>query len=294
MHTLSEREAPANARPYLVDAVRRRSFVLFLGAGVSRGLGLPNWQELVQKCCVLAGIDFHADKKLPALMDRAFDAEASAGRSPSQLVRRALYETLPSSGAQLPVDRLQNPLLLSLGALVMSAARRSNAEVVTWNFDNILESYLVAHGFSVQVLTSDAFDLRGDVDVHVYHPHGYLPYGATNDSDDLVLSRDQFLDRMSENTDRPWSSLVISRLHVKTMIAVGLSFEDENLLRLMRHVTPKDRPLGYSIGVFDDDERAMLRKERIVPVCMNDHQETPAYLLNICQLAARSVNVTPS
>lgn len=264
---------------------------MLLGAGVSRGIGLPGWADLVKRCCAALGVGFDPNE-LTSKMDEVYDA----GRSQhpplprETIVRDALYRDV---GDRYSIHDLRKPLLLALGAITMTGARHGSTDIFTWNFDDVLESYLVAHGFGVQVITTDAFDVRGDVDVHVYHQHGYLPLLNSDRASDLVLSRDEFLERLSDDTSKPWSASLISQLQSRTAICIGLSFKDDNLMRLIRiaskHTT--SRPIGYSLNVHSESRSAELRRSSIIPVQFNSHDEIPDFILSVCKSAARSVNL---
>lgn len=285
-------EDPLVAAGHLAVAIKRGTFVLLLGAGVSKGVGLPDWSELVQHCCAITGAAFDPHE-LTGAMDDAY--EHGAGLDPpltrDEIVRTALYAELESSDGY-QVEELRAPLLIGLGSLVMSGARNGSTEVFTLNFDDVLESYLVAHGFAVQVITGDAFDVRGDVDVHIYHPHGYLPFGRKRASPDLVLSQDEFIERLSDNPEQPWPASFLSHLHGRVAIAIGLSFSDENLLQLCRRANKYlNRPLGYSLNVHTEKQVKLLRRNGIIPVSFGSHDEIPDYLLKLARQTARVINL---
>lgn len=292
MEDYSAREDPSVAAPHLRVALKRGTFVLLLGAGVSRGVGLPGWAELVERCSESVGVPFDGGR-LTAVMDEVYDrAENQVPPVRKEdIVRSALYQGIDATNGY-SVSNLRAPLLVGLGAVVMSGARNGSTEIFTLNFDDVLEAYLVAHGFAVQVITSEAFDIRGDVDVHVYHPHGYLPMGGGSSSSDLVLSQAQFVERLSNNTDEPWPASLLSHLYGRTAIAIGLSFSDENLLQLCgrarRHLK---RPIGYSLNVHNGTETNRLRRYGFVPVQFTSHDQIPDYLLNIARATAECVNV---
>lgn len=139
--------------------------------------------------------------------------KACGGHAFVDIVHRALYSELPSTGGY-PDEIVRLPLLSSLGALVMSLARGGVADVFTLNFDDVLESYVNIHGFRSQVISEFPSDLRKDVDLQVFHLHGFLPlnreFGPATTW--LVLSHHEFLERVADDPSKPWPTLLGSRL----------------------------------------------------------------------------------
>jgi hypothetical protein len=156
----------------LARRLAQRRLSLFLGPGVSTAFKLPQWSELLDNLYSVAG------EKRPAARNNTQDAETLAAKPKYRHdsikfatdARTALYQGFS-------IDSLKgsdNPMLSALGALVMSSVRGAAVNVITFNFDDLLETYLRWRGFVVgSVAALPAWN--GVSDVTVLHPHGLLP-----------------------------------------------------------------------------------------------------------------------
>ncbi len=220
MHDLIARQDPQEAAGHISEALRTGNVMLMLGAGVSKGIGLPMWDALVADCRAAVKLS-RKTGDTSTLMDEVRDHFGEGGSGDAQfaeLVKAELYKKLAGGCAgDYTINESRSPLLIALGVVGYAQARHSTAEIFTLNFDDVLEAYLVAHAYRVQVATSAELNLRGDVDAQVLHPHGYLPRGATSPraGTDLVFTREQYEKRLSQNPDAPWPSLIISRFGLR-------------------------------------------------------------------------------
>src|SRR5258706_12337035 len=177
-----------DSQRFLGSTLRAGSLALFLGAGVSKPLGLPDWPTLISRVATRAGLTLDASTIADAKSSRvAMDSVESSNAFPeySKLVHDALYD-----GLTFTDDIVTQKLLVAIGALTMSSRRGSVRTVVTLNFDDVLEQYWSIHGYSWQLVTGLPTLLQ-ETDVTMYHPNGYLPLiGAS--SDFLVFSERSF------------------------------------------------------------------------------------------------------
>jgi hypothetical protein len=184
-------------------------------------------------------------------------------------------------------------MLIAIGALVMASARGSIGDVFTLNFDDLLEWYLELHGFKTQVVSEFPAYLRGDVDVTLFHPHGFLPLlsSAHPASEWLVLSHQELVQRLAAGADSPWPTLLGSRFLTKRFLAVGTSMNDLDIdVHLARARAAIDKgPLGFVVDVgISKDRQEELMEVGLVPVVLDAYDEIPDYLLRICRKAAAS------
>lgn len=285
---------PDVAAAALATYLCRGELSLLLGAGVSRGLGLPNWVELVKKCEVASGLADGSGESSLELMSRADTARRrieKQGRSFMDAVHEALYPAELRENGQYADSILANRLMISLGALVMSSVRGSVTDVLSLNFDDALEWYLHLHGFRTQVVQEYPAILRSDVDVRIHHIHGFLPlreeYGR---SEWLVLTKKQLTARLASDAGAPWPALIGVQLMSKVLLAVGSSMSDIDLDVVFERAgaaVDGARPLGFVVGVdLTEARQTEMLELGLVPVALAQVDEIPSLLLEICQRAA--------
>lgn len=272
--------------------VSRGELVLFLGAGVSTASKLPNWERLVKRCEKAAGITPPAGKRTTEEFMEAMDAvaeEVGDADKFRELVRTNLYPKSFIAKGSYPDSILRQKLLIALGALVMPSGRGSINEVITLNFDDLLEWYLKLHGFTSQSVPNFPVYLRSDVDVTIYHPHGYLPLtGASTDW--LVLSRQEFIDRIAQIDGRPWSELLVNTFMTKRLLAIGTSMSDLDMSVYVAKAQGGSKdgfPAGFVVAVgMKESKRKRLLNAGIVPIVLDSYDDIPTYLLGVCRHAA--------
>jgi len=274
--------------------LRRGELVLLLGAGVSDGLDLPNWRTLVERCEVAVGIDISDRDPMHRIDDVQGKFQRVHGSGNGDFlgfVREHLYPEQYRSERSYPRSILQKEMLIALGALVMSSVRGSVTDVLTLNFDDVLDWYLRLHGFRTQVVTDLPRMLRGDVDVHIHHIHGFLPLTAAwEPSDWLLLSYDQLIERLSQEAGAAWPTLIGSLFQSKVILAVGTSMSDidvHTMLRRAQRKEAKDVGRGFVIDrQMSEEDRSKCLRFGLTPVSVETYEEIPRFLLGICQEAA--------
>lgn len=286
-----DRDVACNA---LAALLRDRQLALFLGAGVSMGMGLLNWSDLVQRCERAVGIDpamvaYNTDypRRMQSVRDNL------GGANYIDIVRSGLYPDDYLANAEYPDRILVEKMLIALGALVMASARGSVGDVITMNFDDVLEWYLHLHGFAVQVVTEPATLLSGSADVRIHHFHGFAPLTSiARPSSALVFSYHEYIERLAQDSSAPWPTLLANQLMTKTLVFVGSSMSDTDidvaLSRARNHVLGS-RPLGYALLVDPGIDKVQhLKSFGIVPVQLPSFDEVPNFLLEVCRRAAKN------
>ena len=269
---------------------------LALGAGVSKFLGFPLWWELVHGICVEHNGEssINEDTTTAELNDTVDKIEREINDSIkfNELVKKTLYENVDYLD---DVTVIRKELLISLGALMMGSRRGSVNNVITYNYDDVLEWYLGLHGFDVRVI-SDPRTMTTNSDVTIYHPNGFLPLQDNkNLSKKLIFSETSFVnrERVSMLEDKLWTN-VLDRLSIeKTFIFIGLSGRDPTiyprLLDIFKNQLNETRPVGYWFYVREDGmEKQEIDKNLrsgIVPIVVKNKDDIPRYLLDVCQRA---------
>jgi hypothetical protein len=125
-------------------------------------------------------------------------------------------------------------MLSAIGSLVMSSRRGYVANVVNFNFDDLLEIFLEFHGFVTDSVFKDRH-WAGNHDVTIYHPHGFLPLDKRHpSSDDITLGTDDYLTVMLPDARNLWRPLLQTFLRTHTFLHIGLSGKDPNLQSLIQ------------------------------------------------------------
>lgn len=292
MHARDQWDDDATLINYLATQLIRGRLGLFLGAGVSKFYGLPDWYELIDKLC-----RFHGEPIAPQddLVQKAgfLRAKYYKGDAKSFLasLKSALYEGVALDFAKIR----QSDMLAAIGSLVMSSKRGSAAKVFTLNYDDLLENYLEFHGFTTNVIWRDNHWAQSE-DVTIYHPHGFLPLAHDNNSDDVTLGTSDYYKIMNSDI---WKPLLVTALRTHTFIHIGLSGTDTHLQNLLHdltksHAISHERTAYHSVRFAIEGNRdeigVILDSEGVYTMKVANYGELPAFLFKICQ-AARTLRM---
>lgn len=272
----------------LAGYLRSGQLSLYLGAGVSQGMGLPSWQDLVERCERAAGVTPDGSADLMRRMDTVRRRVEGLSKFKT-LVRDNLYADLAATNSY-PDELLINRMLIALGALVMSSVRGSVTDVFTLNFDDVLDWYLHLHGFKTQVVTELPELISAQTDVRILHVHGFVPLTTEfTASEWLILTHDQLVERLTDHA-KPWPIAISSMLQSKIMLAVGTSMNDIDMDVLVKRAhafVGGARPVGFVLckGLTEDRAEA-LAEWGIECVAFDEFEEIPEFLLGVCRRAA--------
>lgn len=290
---------PPSAIEYLSTCLRKGTLVLFLGAGASKGFGLPNWKDLInllRKEVELPEItDSPSADDLQHAADEVKTALKNSDEDFLELIRKHLY----TDSRNLPLVKLfDNHLLISVSALLMGSRRGHISRVVTLNFDSMLEWFLSLYGFIVKT-TFELPDLEGSEDVRIYHPHGFIPHPLLKmkSSDFVILGMDSVNERLG-TPGEPWFEMTRHILDTGVCLFIGMSgntLSDRILAPLLNTCGKKSRskrPLGVWILKEEliDKKANEFRNNNIIPISITSEEEISEFLLNICQKAMADAN----
>jgi hypothetical protein len=222
----------------LADKARSGRLVLFLGAGVSAGAGVPMWNELVDDLAIEAGLSAEERatmrERLPVLDQARIVALKLAERD--VLVGDAIARHVRTKRASLA-----HTLLATLPV----------REVATTNYDELFE--LASEGAG-----NPAAQLPYEPDPErqrwVLKLHGTLKRPK-----DIVLTRDDYLAYHEQRA--ALAGIVQGLLITKHMLFVGFSFTDDNFYRIVHDVRNALAPSGtdavpgtFGTAVLLDDD----------------------------------------
>jgi hypothetical protein len=199
----------------LADRATAGDLVVFVGAGVSQGAGLPSWHRLLQSFAAKrAGITGeHEQSALSRLgeLDRAAIIQARLGDD-------------TAIGDQIALDLEERSTHYALGHGLLASLPLS--EVITTNYDQLFERASSAAGRPVTVLP-EAPTVRGQRWLLKMH-------GCVSRPESIVLTREDYL-RFEQNRSA-LAGIVQALLMTRHMLFVGFSFTDDNFHRIAHAV----------------------------------------------------------
>ena len=242
----------------LAEEAIERHLVLFIGAGVSAGAGVPAWKELLE---VLAAETEFDDETRAQLAEK--DLRDQATLIESELARRGIRMRKMVSAALREYRRysLTHGLLASL----------PSKEAVTTNFDNLFETAYKSRGRRLAVLPDNPRKTDG---------HWLLKlHGSVERPDEIILTRSDYL-----SMPRQYGALmglVQGLLLMRRMVFVGYSLSDEDFHELIDEVRAArgdtDIGRGVALTLFSDplDEKLWEKDLDIVPMVTSPRISVP-------------------
>jgi hypothetical protein len=197
----------------LRDSYHNAGIVLYVGAGVSRSLGLPSWSELIQTLAVVAmgtalrseddaflGLTVEQRQRVLSSVLRHVAAEPALNRSPiinARMLKMRLGKQLPDEIARMFYDQFwqaivpmylgfgetkhfkyklpSSPLVDSIVALARSERSLQGLKaIVNYNFDDFLDDRLREENVRCETILSGR-QRRSRHALPCYHVHGLIP-----------------------------------------------------------------------------------------------------------------------
>jgi hypothetical protein len=276
----------SNTWAKLIKDYKKRGLVLALGAGVSKGCNLPNWEELLRRLAKeskLKGAASVFDElrtngfTLPAI---ASMLESDYKDDFSRAIKEALYQDFPfrngidGNNQQDFIDfvRKNNSTLASIAALCICKTDGSYEPnprvhaIVNFNYDSTFRAYVNVRYDKSDILRSierpSATSIFGTIPV--YYMHGFIRFDK--DLGDLrhgapdrrVLTEQEYFNFYNDpNGLFNYTFLYLLREH--PCLFLGASMIDDNIRRLL-HYSKKEREMGYiQEGRADEAEEKSIR-----------------------------------
>lgn len=277
-------------KTYLAQQLSRGRLALVLGAGISTGFGLPNWDELTSEVARDCGFSpppglSNEDIGDGLLKHCGYDEAKFAAT-----VRRALYGT-PRFSMH---DLVGKPLLVALGALAMASLRGSVSKILSFNFDDLLEKYLGYHGYVAESVGKMPY-WASAADVRVFHLHGILPSDPDGAASPIVFTQSQY-DRIIGKSECVWRRVALDLICSNTCLFIGLSGRDNNLKSILTEACPV-HPATVRGDAFwgvhfsdsvSDPMRDTWHTRGVSQITVSSYADVPTYLLDVCQRAAEA------
>jgi len=284
---------------YLAYQLVLGRLAIILGAGVSKPCGLPEWDSLIQRLFSMHRAT--PPDESPQRQAEYFRLTYFAGDPQGfvDAIHQVLYANVVTDFATLR----ENGTLAAIASLVMASHRGNASEVITFNFDNLLEMFLGYHGFVTTSVFREAH-WKQSADVTIYHPHGLIPFDPTQDrskGDDIVFDQSSY-SAIVGKADNPWRQTALTILRRRTCLFIGLSGRDDNLDSMLNECRDqhacRDNNTAYWGVTFstasDDVARKIWQARGVYYSKIADYeQDLPTFLFAICQHAA-SIRKVPS
>jgi SIR2-like domain len=283
---------PENIDEYLARKLRLGSTSMVLGAGASAGFNLPDWKKLVNTIKVDCGEPAStAQINLEQEADRLFLSYFSSDQIAfANAVRRALYAEAKQDANFL----LKSDLLQAIAAFLTNSIKGKSGALVTFNFDDIVESYLTLLGFVVRSEASmPAWTTSADM--VVFHPNGLLPLDSEVGTTPIVFTLTDFAE-ITGSESNSWNQTLHSIWSTTFPVFIGLSGDDIRLraslgsIRKVHPATLNERSLYWGVRPTLKNEPShtveVWRKLGVVPRFVSRYEDIPTWLLSICKRAA--------
>lgn len=256
-------------------AVQQGNNVLFLGAGVSMSANMPSWNSLLQG--LMSEVKQLKEPSLSAFKELNTHVLEECGNSylvMARYIQSAIHQYDKNANfSELIQKYLYNenhssPLLNTISSIVQ---QKKVNEVITYNFDDILEQNLKKRGMTDSVdftsISKDA-EIKGHNTLPIYHVHGIIP--EVGIADTVVFSEEEYHKRYANSYH--WSNVeqlhALSRMHC---FFIGLSMTDPNLRRLL--------DVAHNMNRTNEDTHfAFLRRTKLEDYCMSGVENLCKYV----------------
>lgn len=276
---LAKKKDWKDERDALVEEAKRiaeqGNCVLFLGAGVSMSAKMPSWNKLLKglmgEVKQLKGETLDAFKELNShVLEECGDSYLVMARYLQTAIKLYDKEIKFSELIQKHLYSKEHSSRL-LEALATIVQQKKTDEVLTYNFDDILEQQLTEKGLlngkDFITISKDA-EIKGHNMLPIYHVHGVIP--ETGPADIVVFSEEEYHKRYTNSFH--WSN--IEQLHAmsrKHCFFIGLSMTDPNLRRLL--------DAARQINETDDEcHYAFLRRQQLEKYCLANMADVCKYV----------------
>jgi len=275
-------EGGADIPDELIRAVTGGDAVFLCGAGVSRRVGLPLFEQLTEEVY----------RELGETRDNEPAERTAFERNEYDRVLRSLEKRTHRPGTQSRVRAAVAKLLAArddidvpdhLALLQLSRDAAGRPKLLTTNFDTLFERAAHAASLDVPSYATKSIPKAGGTGDHgILHLHGRIRDGRLGLGEtDLILTSADFGDAYLRDG---WASQYIEdRMRLSTLVLVGYRAEDA-ALRLLLETLDADRDRFrdlkdiYAIEKRTDESASMWKAKGIKPIEFANHPEIYATL----------------
>jgi hypothetical protein len=203
------------------EALEKGSASVFVGAGLSRSAGYPDWRTLLGDVAVTLGLDIDDEHDLAAVAQYSINRAAGKRQELSRLIAR---EFAPKSEAPEPFRLL---------------ARLPLRHVWTTNYDSLPETAWRQERKLLDVKSRNE-DLG--IDKHWAHSILYKMHGTVDHPADVVIAKDDY--ELYRRMRPGFLQVLTGHLVSKHFLFLGFSFTDPNLAHLFSSIRESFRDNG--------------------------------------------------
>lgn len=262
----------------LNDAFKNGTLTLYLGSGVSRANGLPDWNGLVASMYFnfMQTEEWRRLQPFPNYVRAVTDWYLSKSKEPIEIIIRKLrtgwsvgeynatlreclytsFSAYDNSGKVNDLEMIdQNRTLQGIISLFKESVpgRKGLKSVITYNYDDLLERALTAQGITnFQTICRQGERVeRGKIPI--FHVHGYIPIPKrgvhdTSPFDTKIILSEEDYNSIAHDVNFWGNNVQMSCLTNNSGLMVGLSIADRNLRRLLDAM--KSQPMQNSVYAF--------------------------------------------
>ena len=266
-----------DATKRIKDLLRKDRIILFVGAGIPRTLGLPNWEGLMNLIAEKLGFDEEIFKLYGDYMTLA-----------------EYYSLLRTGNIQELAEWMRrewsiDPSIVAASEIYSSIVQLNCSTIYTTNYDDSLEKAFVAHNFPVKTIigVQDLVDLApGTTRIIKYH-------GDLTDSTSMVLTESDYFRRMS--FESPLDITLRADMLGKSIVFIGYSLSDINIRYLIFKLDSlwrdsgqiANRPESFILlNSPNPIQEAIFKNRGITPIVCEDTNRThnlTTFLRGICE-----------
>lgn len=273
----------------LIEQIAKGKCVVFVGAGLSMGAGLPSWSALLRKMMTWAensGVKLEARAELDGYIDEGkllMVAEEMLERLGKDRFRQFMEEVF------------QNPELQPTDAHKLITQIPFSAALTT-NYDKLLESAYELDVVPPVFTHTQHAELSGALRSDKFHL--VKLHGTIDDIETIILARSGYRNLMN---DRPaYHTYLTTILSTKTILFLGFSLTDpdpmehlDELMEIFKGYTGTHYALMSDIKPIEQSHFHKGYNIQIIPYISStpDHPEVTAFLSELAARAAESENI---
>lgn len=280
----------------LFESYDKKDFGFILGAGINNGYGLGNWNALISdirnRIKMIKGIPQSSNQ------DRLIDFENTMSNTnyiAPQILKDldakayydVIYNNLYSAFRLDDTKRVNKPSIedTTLYQVARIISKRSNINVLTFNYDNVLELVLDCN-FKLPVNSVYKGSRYNDYIISIVHSHGFYPYGQAGEkyAHSIVFSCYEYMNGYLNPATYARKKLNEQIMHPCILIGNSLSdYEEQKVFylhhkRYLSHYSFLFTTISIDDPWMDIYKSIYFLKMGVIPVFFVNYKEMIEYL----------------